>query len=667
MSNIYGTPADDYLVGTDKNDTIVGYAGNDYLYGGSGKDNLQGGDGNDTLDGGDGNDRLSGGAGDDVLMGGYGRDTYIFAKGFGNDIIINGENYNDYTNGDTVLFNASITTTDVTLVRQWEDLLIQVNGSEDSLRISGYFMNDAQSGNTVETLTFADGTVWDIDFVKEQVLTATPQDDVLLGYAGNDTINGLEGNDSILGNGGNDTLNGGKGSDYLSGGLGSDTLRGDAGDDYLSGDEGHDRLYGGRGNDWINGGSGQDILDGGTGIDNLSGDSGADTYVFNLGYGQDTIYNYDYTNNAADNGDVVQFGSGIASEDVVLTREADDLVVRVEDSEDSLRVSNYFINDATESYAVSELQFSDETTWDVDTIKKMVLQSTDQNDVLYGYSGNEVINGGKGNDSLIGLAGNDTLRGEDGNDWLDGGDGNDTLNGGTGQDSLSAGTGDDRLFGGQGADWLDGGIGNDFLNGQTGNDFMRGDLGQDTYTFGRGYGQDTIYNDAYEMIFHEDEWGGWWESIDAGSANGDTVALTASVAVSDVAVSREYDDLLLTLGASGDSLRIGSYFYNEGQSSYTVENIQFSDGTTWHYDDVLAMVPVVEEPPIEEPWPEEPIPVDPPLDPVVGDPIAISSLTQQTDALVSALASLPTKDGAATSSLAANSTQFDMPLIAVQV
>lgn len=655
MSNIYGTSADDYLFGTDTNDTIIAYAGNDTVYGWSGKDNLYGNEGNDWLDGGYGNDRLSGGTGDDSLVGGYGQDTYVFAKGFGNDTIYNGEDYSNYSNGDKVQFNASIKTSDVTLVRQWEDLLVQVNDSEDSLRISGYFSNDAQSGNTVETLTFADGTVWDIDFIKEQVLTATAQDDQLFGYATNDTIDGLEGNDSIYGNGGNDKLNGGKGADYLSGGLGNDTLKGDAGNDGLSGDEGNDKLYGGLGGDWLNGGSGQDTLDGGTGADYLSGDSGDDTYVFNAGSGQDTIYNYDYSNNTAVNGDVIQFGSGISSEDVVLTREYQDLVIQVNDSEDSLRVSGYFINDATESYAVSSLNFADETSWDIDTIKKMVQQSTDQNDNLYGYSGNDVLNGGNGNDSLMGFAGNDTLRGENGSDWLDGAEGNDALNGGSGDDSLNAGLGDDRLYGGKGADWLSGGEGNDFLTGQTGNDTMMGDLGQDIYTFGRGYGQDTIYNNAYEMVFVDNEWGGWWEYTDVGSSNGDTIAMTSSVAVSDVTVTRQYDDLLLALGNGTDSLRVSNYFYNEGQSSYTVENIQFNDGTTWHYSDVVAMVPVIDVPPVEE------IPTDPPV-----ESFSSVSLAQQTDALVSTLAALPSTNGAAATTLAANSSSFVMPLIAVQ-
>jgi serralysin len=43
--------------------------------------------GNDIVDGGRDADRLTGGAGNDVLSGGEGDDTFVFASGFGNDVI----------------------------------------------------------------------------------------------------------------------------------------------------------------------------------------------------------------------------------------------------------------------------------------------------------------------------------------------------------------------------------------------------------------------------------------------------------------------------------------------------------------------------------------------------------------------------------------------------
>jgi Ca2+-binding RTX toxin-like protein len=48
---------------------------------------LTGGAGNDTLSGNGGADRLIGGAGNDRLTGGGGADTFVFAPGFGADVI----------------------------------------------------------------------------------------------------------------------------------------------------------------------------------------------------------------------------------------------------------------------------------------------------------------------------------------------------------------------------------------------------------------------------------------------------------------------------------------------------------------------------------------------------------------------------------------------------
>ncbi len=48
---------------------------------------LEGGAGNDTLSGAGGADHLVGGSGNDTLTGGAGRDVFVFATGFGNDVI----------------------------------------------------------------------------------------------------------------------------------------------------------------------------------------------------------------------------------------------------------------------------------------------------------------------------------------------------------------------------------------------------------------------------------------------------------------------------------------------------------------------------------------------------------------------------------------------------
>ena len=109
-----GGAGDDQLAGGDGNDTVDGGSGDDVVAGGAGDDILKGGSGDDTVDGGDGvdnidagsgddivsagagndivvggsgDDVITGGAGDDVLSGGSGHDVFVFAAGFGKDII----------------------------------------------------------------------------------------------------------------------------------------------------------------------------------------------------------------------------------------------------------------------------------------------------------------------------------------------------------------------------------------------------------------------------------------------------------------------------------------------------------------------------------------------------------------------------------------------------
>ena len=85
------------------------------------------------------------------------------------------------------------------------------------------------------------------------------------------------------GTAGNDTLVGGKGNDIIDGGDGNDTL---------TGGNGNDTLIGGLGNDVLNGGNGNDVLNGGLGNDTLTGGNGNDYFLFGVGFGQDTVTDF---------------------------------------------------------------------------------------------------------------------------------------------------------------------------------------------------------------------------------------------------------------------------------------------------------------------------------------------------------------------------------------
>ncbi|MDO9173347.1 MAG: hypothetical protein Q7V62_00995, partial [Actinomycetota bacterium] len=100
---IYGAGGDDTLDGSGGADLIDAGAGNDTVLGGSGADRLRGDAGNDALDGGAGDDTLTGGADTDALAGGDGDDTYVFADGWGKDVITEAA---DEGEADTLDFTA---------------------------------------------------------------------------------------------------------------------------------------------------------------------------------------------------------------------------------------------------------------------------------------------------------------------------------------------------------------------------------------------------------------------------------------------------------------------------------------------------------------------------------------------------------------------------------
>lgn len=423
-------------------DQLTGYASGDVIDGGIGDDRIEGLDGDDTLIGGLGNEWLSGGAGNDVLIGGSGNDhvyggigsdTYMFGRGDGHDRV---SNY-DLTTGrmDVIKLAEGIAQSDIRLTQSASgDLVLTIRDTGDTVSVDSFFSKDATLGYTIDRIAFADGSFWDIEQIKQQVLLPTDGADTLYGYATNDLINGGVGNDTLIGNKGND---------------------------HLSGSEGNDRLEGGEGND---------SLDGGAGNDYLTGGEGSDTYVFGRGYGQDVINNFD---RSAGSEDVIQLAADVLPADVRLTRLQNNLILSIQGSDDTLTVEHYFESDATDGYQIDRIVFANGTSWNVESVKQLVQVGTDGADNLYGYATDDVLEGFAGVDSLFGNAGDDQLSGGDGNDYLSGDSGNDTLQGGNG---------DDQLSGGAGENILDGDAGNDRYSGGE----------KDTYIFRQGSDHDRV-------------------------------------------------------------------------------------------------------------------------------------------------------------------------------
>lgn len=156
--------SDNYGTGTAGGDQMDGLGGNDEIHGLAGDDVLIGGNGHDLLMGDAGADMLDGGPGNDYLDGGIGNDTYTFGPGAGRNFV------NDYDtnpgNFDTIRMAAGVAPWDVTVSRVGNYLHLSLNGGADLLGVYGWFYSDAEK---VESVVFADGTIWGVTELKALV------------------------------------------------------------------------------------------------------------------------------------------------------------------------------------------------------------------------------------------------------------------------------------------------------------------------------------------------------------------------------------------------------------------------------------------------------------------------------------------------------------------
>lgn len=378
------TDADQYLEGTQWGDRLDGGGGNDSIYGNGGDDVLSGGTGDDYLSGGDGDDILEGGAGNDELNGGSGNDTYRFARGDGLDQI---SAYNIY-GSDVIEFAAGISVDDVVLIADGNDVLVRIVGTDEGIRITDFVWYTADL-----SIRFADGTFWDASQVRAAILFTTA------GTAGADVLEGSDGRDQLLGLGGNDIL------------------RGYAGDDLLEGGAGNDTLVGGEGND---------------------------SYVFEAGWGSDTIRTLDSDLDGAGK-DVIVFGSSVSVADIAASSAGQDLVLTRKNSTDRILIKGFFsqILEGGDRL-VDEVRFSDGTVWTVDDLILAQQVGTAAAQFIHGREADDDINAAGGNDVVYGYAGDDVINGGSGHDRLNGGSGSDTyrFDLGWGQDIIESSAAD---------------------------------------------------------------------------------------------------------------------------------------------------------------------------------------------------------------------------------
>jgi Ca2+-binding RTX toxin-like protein len=303
-------------------------------------------------------------AGDDLLVGLDGGDTYRFGRGAGHDTIYDQQRYPEtfisaligygWGDDDVLEFSSDVTPGDVTFSRTGAtpDLLIAIAGSPDTMTIKNQFV-----GVVLDIFGLL-GMAW---FNRVEQFK----------FANGTTVT-WEDIEHIV-------TTGSSAADSLYGAFYPDVVDGKAGDDYLSG-----------------------------------GDDG-DTYLFNLGYGHDTIEDLQVSILNL-NEDVVQFGPGISLADLTFTRSgnSNDLQISIANSSDTLTVKGqflYFYNIFdTQPDRIEQFKFADGSSigWEAIIQNLNAAAGTAGDDTIYGFSYQDTLDGGAGNDFMSGMSESDT-------------------------------------------------------------------------------------------------------------------------------------------------------------------------------------------------------------------------------------------------------------------
>ena len=107
---------------------------------------------------------------------------------------------------------------------------------------------------------------------------------------------------------------------------------------------------------------------------------------------------------------------------------------------------------------------------------------------------------------------------------------------------------------------LYGNDGNDTLIGGAGDDYLEGGSGSDTYVFGKGFGQDTIFN------------------YDRSTGRKDIIRFTDGITADMLNFTRSSDDLLIKAKDGSGQVTVQSYFQNDGSGAYRIDEIHFDNG-----------------------------------------------------------------------------------------
>ncbi len=331
-----------------------------------------GNDNNNSIISNGGNNTFEGKGGDDYfesLAGG--NDTYVFNLGDGCDYI------KDLGGNDVIKFGEGINANNIRFVKNLTnndlEIYFDIENCGDGLTVENFFGSD---DNKIEKIIFADGT--EITDIASLVSIIASEGDITLPETAWEAQLRGENNSSAIGN----ALD-----NNFVGNIGDNTFNGGAGDDSFF-DEG-----------------------------------GSDRFIYNLGDGQDYITNIGGM-------DAIIFGNGITKENIIFTRDENNLVISFVDNDlDSICIDGYFSSDDNKielfkfanGDVLSDISAYLETeSGEVPQIVSdgsVVLAENEQNATLSGEN-NSLVLGNNLDNTIVGNSGNNTYYGGAGNDTI---------------------------------------------------------------------------------------------------------------------------------------------------------------------------------------------------------------------------------------------------------
>ncbi|MFC3645397.1 calcium-binding protein, partial [Planctobacterium marinum] len=625
---IYAGDGEDTIYGTvDRSDTIYGGNGNDTvfaqstddeyfnsIYGEAGDDNLNGHIGSDWLFGGIGNDVLSGGQGRDLLEGNEGNDIYRYNLGDGRDVIT--ERSFDFSESNVLVLGEGITQEILTfsmaessgsesqgiLTMNYTGLNITIEGTDDVLEIRDFFRTLINSETGEEIVSTPDtAAITEIQFADGTTLTSQQIFDILGIHYPGAVLRGTDSDDHLLGTDDDDIIDGGAGNDYIDGGFGSDTY-----------------LYGtGSGNDTI------------FEMSNLSGQP--NRVEFKEGITPDDL-RVTRTDSGSLTFEIIETGEKLRIEMWFAAADSNEFA-------NELPVSQFIFSDGTVWTPEVLREFVDSRVPVMGSDDEDFILGTDANDIIDGGAGDDYMDGGFGSDTYIygRGSGNDVIyeflnlseepnrvefkedilpddlkvvRSSSGSltfeildtgeklrieQWFASSDSNDfaeetpiaefVFADGTvwTRDTLLALVDSRiRVEGSEEDDHLIGTRADDLIDGGAGDDYMDGGFGADTYIYGRGSGNDIIFE--FLNLTNEPN----------------RVEFKSDVSPEHLRIVRsDFNSLLIEIIDSGETLRILNWYSSSSSDDFADElpiaEFIFSDGTVWTSEDIENLI----EPPAD--------------------------------------------------------------------